>query len=419
MNGLLPQLDLGRALLALVISLALFSVVQGDQNPPETGTLEVTLELANTPPGLLVIGDDPPRSAQVRLSAPRETWLSLRPSAVRAVVDLGKATAGVDHSYPVSVQLPDPRIRVVEIVPPQVSVRLDQNIERSIPVRLVRSGSVPFGYEAEEAELEPTAVSVGGPASVVRRMEAASVEVKLDGVTVNVDGRYRPVPVDALGQPITLEGRSLRVSPPSVRVRIAVTQPLSYKTVGIQPRIVGSLQAGYVIQGVSTEPSAVTIVGSPQALTGVNYVETERIDATDASTTFARRVSIVVPEGVSVIQEGAARVTVRLAPVDLTQSLTLVPVPEDVTPGLQVVSLLPNVQVVLQGAPNGGRGIEPFDLRATVSLAGLQAGSHEVEVHPIPPAGISVQSVQPRFISVTLAEGPAAPATPPGAPAVQ
>lgn len=403
MNGLLSHLDIGRGLLALVISIALFSVVQRDQNPPETGSFDVPVDLVNAPPGLLVLGEDPARSVQVRVSAPRDTWLSLRPSAVHAFVDLSKATPGGDHSYPVSVEPPDSRIRVLQVVPPQLSVRLDENIERSVPVRLTRAGNVPFGYEAGDAEVEPTMVAVGGPASIVRRLEGASVEIKLDGLTVQVDGRYRPIPVDAQGQPVVLEGPGLRLSPPAVRVRIPITQQLSYKTVGVQPNVVGAVQSGYVVQGISTEPSAVTIVGSPQALAAVNVAQTASIDLTDASSTFARQVSVVVPEGVSLIQEGLARVTVRLAPIDLTQSLTAVPVPEDVTAGLQVVSALPSVQIVLQGAPSAARALDPSDLRVGLSLAGLEAGSHQVEVQATAPVGMSVQSINPRVISVTLA----------------
>lgn len=410
MYGIFGQLDIGRALLAMVISIALFSVVRGEQNPPEAGSLDVPVDAANPPPGLLVLNERGTTTVQVRISAPRENWVSLRAASLRAYVDLSKASTGSDE-YPVTVDVPDPRVRVLEIIPPRIPVRLDESIERPVPVRLNRTGNVPFGYEAGEPIVEPATVTVSGPATVARRVESVSVDLKLDGVTVDVDGRYTAQPADAQGQPILAETR-LRLAPPTVRVRVPIQQQLSYKTVGVQPRITGTVRSGFVIEGITTEPAAVTIVGAPPALASVNFAETERIDVTDAAGTFARQLSLIVPEGVSLVRQDLARVTVRVAPVILTQSLTTVPVPEGVTADLQVASILPSVQVIVQGPSSALQVLRPGDLRATVSLAGLSAGSHRVNVEITPPAGMSIESINPRTITVTLADVSAPTPTP-------
>lgn len=407
MNGLLAHVDLGRALLAIVISLALFAVVQNERNPPETGSFEVPVALVNVPAGLLILGGPPATTVQIRVSAPRESWVSMRPSALRAQVDLRLASVGVNE-YPVAVEPPDSRIRVVDVIPPKIPVRLDENIERAVPVRLNRTGNVPFGYDVGEAEIDPPTVAVQGAASVVRQLENAVVDIRLEGVSVDVEGRFTATPVDAQGQIIPIEGRGIRVTPAAVRVRIPISQQLSYKTVGVQPTIVGTVQSGHVIEGVTTEPSVVTIVGPPRALASVNFAETERIDVADANVTIARQVAIVVPEGTTVLQQGVARVAIRIAPLTLTQSLNTVPVVEGVEPGLQVTSALPTVQVVLQGPATALRAVGPEGLQARVSLRGLTAGTHQVTVDVEPPPGLTLQSVNPRVIQVTIASvGPA------------
>jgi YbbR domain-containing protein len=340
---------------------------------------------------------------------------NLRPSSLRAYVDLSKAVAGVDQ-YPVLVEVPDARLRLVDVTPPRITVRLDQNIDRMVPVRLNRVGSVPFGYEAGEPELDPSSVTVTGPASVVRNVDMVNVELRLDGLTSAVDGRYPGVPVDAQGQTVSSDGPTIRLNPPMVRVRIPIEQQLSYKTVGVQPSITGAVQSGYVIEGVTTEPSAVTIVGAPQALSGTNFARTEPIDTTDVSATFARQVSVIVPEGVSVVGEGTVRVTIRVAPLSLTQAVSAVPVPENITSGLQVGSALPNVQIILQGPPSALRGVQASDVRVSVNLAGRGAGTHQVAVEVAAPPGITAQSINPSVIPVTLTEiqntGPQPSATP-------
>lgn len=413
MTWLLPHLDIGRALLAVIISVTLYTVVQREQNPPDTGVLDVGVELANIPPGLLVLGDAPTPTVRARISAPRDMWPSLRTNALQAIVDLSRAAAGGDHFYPVTLDPPDPRIRVIEIIPPQISVRLDQTIERTVPVRLNRAGTVPFGYDTGVANVEPSAVTVSGPASAVRRVEVATVEVRLDGTTVNIDGRYRPVPMDLQGQPVGTEGVAVRVSPTNVRVQIPVTQQLTYKTVGVQPAIAGTPQSGHLIEGVTVEPPAVTIVGSPQALAAVNFAATERVDTTDATSTFARQVSVIVPEGVSVVQEGLVRVTVRLTALDLAQGIATVPLPENIPPGLELVGTIPNVQLAIRGAPLTLRALQGSDIRASLNLESLGAGSHQIEVAVSAPPGITVLSINPQTVQVTLAPVPTPPTTTP------
>jgi YbbR domain-containing protein len=318
-------------------------------------------------------------------------------------VDLSRASAGTEQ-FPVKVQPPDRRIQVVEIIPASVPVRLDEAIERSLGVRLNRTGNVPFGYEAGTAEIDPATVTVSGAASLVRRVDGVIAEAKLDGVTVNVDARVAVTPVDAQGQVVTVEGAALRVNPTAVRVRIPVTQQISYKTVGVQPNIVGSAESGFVIEGVVTEPPAITIVGPPTALSAVNFATTEQIDVSDAQSTIVRQVAVQVPEGVSVAQEAPVRVTVRVVAIGLTQSVSVVPVVEGVGPGLQVVSSLPRVQVVLRGTTSAFQGGFPSELTVVANASGLGPGTHRVTLNALLAADLRVQSINPEVITLSLAE---------------
>ncbi len=412
MIALLPHLDLGRGFLALLLSVALYGVVQNERNPPETGSFDVPVDVVNTPPGLLIVGDPSATTVQVRVSAPRENWITMRSATLRAFVDLSRGSLGL-ADYSVSVEVPDPRVRVIEVLPPRVAVQMDESLERAVPVRLSRSGAAPFGYSAGEAEIEPKTVSVSGPATVVSQAEYVNVDLKLEGVTFDVEGRYTATPMDAQGQPLSTEGRALRLTPPAVRVRIPISQQLSYKTVGIQPAVAGTVQNGYVIEGITIDPSAVTIVGNLRSVGPLSFADTERLDVTDASATITRQVAIAVPDGVSVLQQDVVRVTIRIVPLVLTQAFTAVPIPDGVGRGLQVLSPLPSVQVIFQGPASALRSLGAADFRATVNLEGLGPGAHRATVEVDPPSGVSVQAVNPRVIGVTLGEaGLAFPITP-------
>jgi hypothetical protein len=149
----------------------------------------VPLDIVNTPPGLIIVGDPSATTAQVRVSAPRENWVTMRSAAVRAFVDLSRGTSGLGD-YAVSVDVPDPRVRVIEVLPPRIAVRLDENMEKSVPVGSTELAPFPSATPRATLRSILPAVNVSGPASVVGLVESASVDLKLDGVTFDIDGRY-------------------------------------------------------------------------------------------------------------------------------------------------------------------------------------------------------------------------------------
>jgi YbbR domain-containing protein len=413
-KNLLAQFDVGRAIVALLIAVTFFAVVRNETNPSETASFEVPVDLVDVPSGLLLTGREAIPSVRVRITGPRDSLVDLRSSSVRAFVDLRRATSGLDE-YPVSTEFPDPRIQLLEVVPVRIPVRLEETIQRAVLVRVTRTGNVPFGYEAGQPQVEPTGVIVDGPTSLVRRVESVSVEVKLDAVTVDVDGSYRLTPLDSQGQPVVQEGRNLRINPESVRVRVPIAQQLSYKTVAVRPSVTGNVQTGFALEGVALEPAVVTLVGTPRALGNVNFAETETVDATDASQNFARQVSLRLPEGLSLLQPDLVRVTVRVTPLTVAQPFPTPLRVENLGPGLVMTSTLPPVQVALQGPAPILRGLDPTDVRSTLDLDGLGPGLHQVQVRARAPDDVRIQSIVPEVVSVTLEAETRPTGTPPPA----
>jgi YbbR domain-containing protein len=75
-------------------------------------------------------------------------------------------------------------------------------------------------------------------------------------------------------------------------------------------------------------------------------------------------------------------------------------------PGLRVVSITPQVQVLLTGPLPTLSSLDPSSIAARVDLTGLSAGSHRVGVRVEAPQGLRVVSVTPQMVEVTLAQGP-------------
>lgn len=396
----LSHVDIGRAFIALTISILLFAYVRIDANPPEVASFEVPVDLVDVPPGLLLPAGQPP-SVRIRVSAPRETLSGIRSTSLRAYIDLRRGYSGIDE-YPVGVELPDPRVRLMEVIPSEIPVRLEELINRKVAVRVNRTGSVPFGYEAAPAEVDPPEITVSGPTSLIQRVATANVDLRVEGATVNIDAPYSLALVDAQGQTLSTEGRSARLSPETVRVRVPISQQLSYKTVAVRAGITGSPDPGYAIDAIIVEPSTVTVVGGPQTLRTVDAVDTQTIDLADITATSTRQASIRVPDGISVAGDATARVTVRISGLVVLQPFSVPISIEGLQTGLQMTTPLPFAQVIVRGTTNALRGVDPAQIGATVDLAGLGPGLHEAPVQISAPADLTLQSATPTSIAVRI-----------------
>jgi YbbR domain-containing protein len=404
------RLDAGRAIIALGLACALWIVVQNEANPERTDipALTVPVDMVNVPAGLVVVSEQP--QIQVRVRMPSESWSLLRPGSFRATADASNASPGVNE-LPVRVEALEPRVRQVDPIPPLANVALEEVSERIMPVRLNILGNVPFGYAYSTPRIAPENVAVSGASTAVQRVDSIVVDIRLDGLTVSLNATYAPRPLDARGT----EVRAVHVNPSTVNVEVPVAQQVGYKEVGVLPIVQGRPAAGYYLQPVEVEPATVTVVGSPATLGNVNFAETEPIDANGISSSAVRRVLVVPPQGLSLLQPEPVNVTLRVSPVSVSQTTRLAPTVQNVPPALQLTSAVPQVDVTFVGPAPTLQSLTPRDFRVVLDLANLGSGRHEVEPRVTVPAGFTLERVEPARVPVILspAPTPTPPPTPP------
>ncbi|MBX5493639.1 MAG: hypothetical protein IRZ14_21020, partial [Chloroflexi bacterium] len=417
----IPGFDLGRALLAIAFSLAIWVQVQAEQNPERMTTLRLPVEPRNVPPGLVITNQAEWNPVEVRVSAPRDAMGEVHESDFRAFVDLSRAVRTEDPAgeefevQVVPLNNRDPRLRISEPNPRRIRVRLEEVISRSVPVRARTEGSPPFGYRAGRPEISPPSVSVTGPASYVNRVEAAEVEVRLDAATADIDQQLPVQLVSAQGERLNPSTAQTQVQPPLVRVTLPVTQQLGYKEVGVRPRLRGSVPPGYWVQSVAIDPPAVPLVGDPAALANITAVETDPIDLNGRTGTFSQPVNLQVPAGLTLGRADQVTLTVQVVPLALTQTLRLPVTLANVEEGLYNVADVPLVTITASGPAN--QGLNPAEVRAQSDASGLGPGMHVLPVEVQLPAGFTLESVRPSTVTIILQAVGAPSPTPTPAPA--
>ncbi|HLH22567.1 MAG TPA: CdaR family protein [Chloroflexota bacterium] len=416
----LAGIDLVRGLWALLLSLALWLVVQTELNPERSDVFQLAIEARNVPTGLVVVNESDWPTVAVRMSAPNDVFAQIRPSELRATVDLSRATPGTAR-YPVQVPRPDPLVRTGDPNPNTVLVRLEQLTQKTVPVAARLEGNLPFGYRAGTPTVDPRTLTVAGPASFVQRIESAAVEIRLDAVTSDLDTSLPAVLLNAQGERVPSTAPGVDVQPPTLHVQLPITQQVGYKEVGVHPVLRGTVAPGYWVEQVSVDPAVVTVIGEPQPLGAVESLDTEPIDLSGATGPITRQVSVLPPAGVTLARAEPLSVTVQVSALSLRQTLPVPVSVQGVGSDLFVASDVPIVNVTASGPAD--QGLSASDVRATVDASGLGEGTATLPVHVTLPDRYQLEQVSPASVRVVLqaanSAGPTATAAPTALPTAE
>jgi YbbR domain-containing protein len=125
-------------------------------------------------PDQLEISTERIPQAQIRVRGPARRLRELSPSQVRAVLDLQNAESG-ERTYDLSgpqIRVPH-GIEVVQVVPTQVRLDLDQRVTRQLVIHPRVIGTFASGYHLVEAVVDPPIVTVVGPQKRIDALDSA------------------------------------------------------------------------------------------------------------------------------------------------------------------------------------------------------------------------------------------------------
>ena len=396
--------NLRTLLWAFILALAVWVAAVTAADPDQVRSLPapITLEVVGQDPGL-VISSDLPREVEVTLRAPSSVWerINSDPGSLRAILDLSGLGSG-QHDVEVQVQVSEQPYRKISVSPESVNVMLEPLATRSMTVNLNLSGEPAVGYQAGSPLLSPLQVVVAGAESKVELVDKAQVSVRVDGIR---EGINKSLPVEVLDQNgQAVEGLSL--SPREVQVTLPISQQGGYRDLAVKVVVQGQVAGGYRLTDLSVFPPVVTVFSSDpnvvSALPGV--VETQPLDLRNASEDITTRLDLNLPEGVSVVGEQTVLIQAGISPIEssLTLSNEVVQV-VGLPPGLTAQVLPATVDVIISGPLPLLDTLTRQDIRVTVDLTGLAAGTHQLTPRvEILIADVIVESILPGTVEVTL-----------------
>jgi YbbR domain-containing protein len=397
--------NFGLALLSVALAFGIWIFITDTEQSTQTGWFrgEVPVQAVSVPEGLTLAAPLP--DVRVRVEAPEDVFGNLAVEDFRATINLSGAEVGLlDAEVRVQV-LGEEDVKIVQVDPASLSVELKPVVSQMVPVVADVVGSPPIGYEAQQPVISPEQVLVSGPEDLVSRVKSAVATVNLSGAVGGVRQSYSLVARDDRGFIVA----GVNLDPSSAAVEIVVEQKQFERLVAVSPSLRGSPAAGYNVAAVEVDPPSVSLLGPIDILNATSVVLTEDIDISGASSDIFRTVSLRLPTSVSVSGDASVSVRVRIAAAQGEATYGVAPTVSGLGSDLRVDSITPLVEVLLQGELPALRSVIPDQVKVTVDLTGLTAGTHLLQPQVEAPPDLQVVSTSPSTVEVVLESTGASP----------
>ncbi len=283
---------------SIIFALVMWLYVMGEVNPEMVIPLNnISVQLMNVEDlnksGLVIMGQQD-YTVSVRIAGRRNDVYKVSPQDIIARADLRGFHKGT-NSIPVEISGP-PYITVQDVSPKQLKINLDEIVVRQKPVSVVTIGNAPAGFEPGDAVVSPKEVMVEGPESIVNSITQLIAEIPITDQLKEINDR---IPLKAVNE----DGKTISGVQISQRY-VEVTLPiLPTKEVPIVLEFQGKPKDNYKVTAVKMNPETVRIKGQREKLDGVAEIKARTIDIAGIDKTTERNMNLLVPEGVTLLND--------------------------------------------------------------------------------------------------------------------
>ena len=381
------------AIVSLIAAVAIWVAVTDTENPTTDEELPFTIPVVpiGVPDGLAVYSMSP-ESVVVTVRATEETFEKLTASNFRATVNMTgiRDTQSTQNIVVEVVGLDEEETSIVAMTSRFTRVVLETEVTKTVPVQVIRLGSLAQGFTIAATETSPEQVTVIGPATSVGLVEHADADVNLTGVRSNIEQLYALTPRDAGG---AIQPR-VRVEPTSTEVRMTVQRLETPQVVPVVVDKQGEVANGYNIVSVKPDPMTVLVTGSLETLQSLDFLSTQPVDITGADATVTQSVSLQLPDGVEA-DHRTVTVTIEIGPAPGARAITVAPAVVNIPSGLTAVIQTTSLTVRVSGDTPLINELTPADIQATIDATGLAEGVHTLEVRVVVPNNVTLDAVEP------------------------
>ena len=394
-------------IVSVVFALIIWSYVMAAENPIREITVEdVQVSYVGVEEmvakNMTVDLDDLIQTVDVSIMAGQNDHKNINNNSVRASVDLTKVNTAGELELKVDITPGVSNATVRWVSTPNLTLHVDQLMEKEIPVSCVLEGTPADGIYVGDPVLSSDTVTIVGAKSDVERIVRGVCYVPVDGLDSSVRASYMLTLLDENNEQVVLN--SYRGSVPSVVVELEV---LKKKSVSINAdnalQSVTNIKQGYEAVGIDLNPSQVEIAAEDEVLEQIDEVYLKPLNADGADRSVILYGEIQGIDNVVMVTENKIAAYVQIDEVQSSKTFQNVPIEIlNLEEGRTASLSVRRSDVTVSGGQSAVDEVQSGDVKLYVDLADMNPGTYVVPVRAEAIAGITDSKVQITNSSVTV-----------------
>lgn len=283
-----------------------------------------------------------------------------------------------------------------------ITVRTEQMEEKEIPVVIRTEGDPEDNCVAGVCVPEDETVKVRVPESAYDLVDSAGAVVDISGRSADYEGEVKLLFYDENGKEINCDEQQILPEKDKTGVKIPVGVT---KKIEIAP-LTGSgvCSDGYRCTGIEADKETVTVIGPEKDLDSLETISipSGQINLNGKQESFEETVSLsdYLPEGVTLFDPDEDRLQIsvtieKLEKKTFTVSSSNIQI-KHLSPSLKAIIRSGQISVVLQALPEELEKLKTDQIKLTLDLNGLMAGTYQIE------ADCSISDTEENYEIVSL-----------------
>ena len=334
----------------------------------------------------LVITEGGEATVNLKVTCSRETRLKLSSDNVTLTIDVSRIKKAGEYNMTYTIGYPNGVLNsevTAKGTPTSISFKVEQFIEKTIPVKGVLNGNVSEGYLAGTMEYDYDEIQIEGPEDLVNQVSYAQVIVEQQNLSESITVACPFTLIDENGEAVESDNIVATVNGESI-TNIQVTQPVwKQKEIPLVLEFVDGGGATSDDVSWSVEPRTITVAGDSALLDQINKLVVGKYDLTEIDETLTESVPVVVPDelmnvdGIETAQVKVSFTGLSTKTIRIT-NFEVINVPEGYVEDVKTQQL----QVTIRGPVDEISGITAEDIHAIADLteSQLSEGSRTVPV---------------------------------------
>ena len=377
-DGLFEKDSLIKAISILMAILIWFFVMDQD-NPFEERT--ITVSLSNNSEVLQdnnfeIVGSSIPQSIDIKIKGRRQKISGVTANDFKAQIDLSNITdAGIKRINIDTINYNGKNDIIISGVNPSyINIQLEKVVGKQYPVTVAYKGKLPENYELVNLKIEPENIILEEKESSLSKVSKVIANIDLDSIKDNNEIIMKATVLDS-------DGKQLKQF--DGKIPLIATFNLA-KKVPVIASIKGEPQQDWYFKEIQYSLPSVRVLGVKSVLESVIKLTAEPIDITGQTGTVKSPLVVNIPKDSTIMKEDYDALSCdvildRLITRKVNVPASVISIYEIDTTGSKKYSVT-NVAIPIEvkGRPDYLNSLKTSDIKLSVHVNNLEAGTHEV-----------------------------------------